>query len=216
MMNLKLLWPCLILLCGRFLHAQSASPDEATSPEVVRISADEYAVGTVRLNKSLRTLSFPARVEIRDGELEYAVVHVTGKTHETLLATEVEPRQIHVAALLLDGTGQSPTISVSWQTDAGTIEFDLAELIQIVSLPPDFLTSDQWTYNGSEFQEGTFAAQRDGSIIALMPDTTALVNHVASMRINRDDIFRSNTTLLPPDQTPVEVILEFPTTAQSK
>tara|TARA_R110002049_G_scaffold291747_1_gene475892 strand:- start:22 stop:654 length:633 start_codon:yes stop_codon:yes gene_type:complete len=207
---MKLLRRCLILLCGGLLHAQSPTTNEESQLTVVQVGENEYEVGSVRLNKSQRTLSFPARVEIRDGDLEYAVVHVTGKTHETLLATEVEPQQIHIAALLLDAVGQSPTISVSWKADTGEVSFDLAELIQIVGVPTDLLTSEKWTYNGSEFQNGTFAAQSEGSIIALMPDTTALVNHVASMRINRDDIFKSKTSVLPPDQTAVEVRLKFP------
>lgn len=189
--------------------AQTPPPTTSEVPAVVRLNDDEYEVGLVRLNKRLRTLTFPAQIEIRDGDLEYAVVHVTGKTHETLLATEVEPQQIHVAALLMDAVGQSPSVTVSWSVDEGKVDKDLANLIQIISVPTDLLTSDIWIYNGSKFQDGTFAAQTEGSIIALMPDPLALVNHKASMKLDRDDVFKSKTSALPKNGTPVTVCLRF-------
>src|SRR3989442_9675353 len=60
-----------------------------------------FQVGAVRIDREQRTLRFPALVNLREGNLEYLLVTSFGKTHESLLRTEVRPFQLQVALLLL-------------------------------------------------------------------------------------------------------------------
>jgi hypothetical protein len=67
----------------------------------------------------------------------------------------------------------------------------------------------QWLYNGSVFDRGGFAAQREGSYIALIRDPSALVNNPGADRDN-DRIHFPNAELLPPEGSPVRVIFHLP------
>src|SRR5437868_14519404 len=73
-----------------------------TNLPVRALGGGVFQVGEVTLDQSNRTVRFPARVNMRDETVEYAIVHRTGKTHESIFRTEVRPRDIHVAMLLLD------------------------------------------------------------------------------------------------------------------
>src|SRR5512141_70990 len=66
-----------------------------------------FEIGLVRLDGSLRTISLPARVRLRDEVVEYALVTEEGKGYESIFTTAARPADIHVAALLL-GLGEVP------------------------------------------------------------------------------------------------------------
>jgi hypothetical protein len=61
-----------------------------------------------------------------------------------------------------------------------------------------------WIYNGSRVVNGTFIAQRDGSIVAMIDDIDAMVNNPRPGHDN-DQIWQVKTNDLPPVETPVEV-----------
>ena len=70
-------------------------------PRLEQVDEHRYRLGEVELNRREKTLRFPATVHLREELIEYALVHQTGKTHESLLITEVAPYTIHLAGLLL-------------------------------------------------------------------------------------------------------------------
>src|SRR5690242_9028504 len=72
-----------------------------TNSQLQRISPDVYALGLVRFDKSKQTITFPGKVNMTTNAVEYAVVHVTGKVHESVLATEANPLHVHLARLLM-------------------------------------------------------------------------------------------------------------------
>src|SRR5882762_647956 len=81
-------------------------PDAATTnPAVKAIGPGLFQLGAVRFDKNRQTVSFPALVNMREGNLEYLIVTTTGKTHESLLRTEAQAFQIHLALLLLGAKG---------------------------------------------------------------------------------------------------------------
>jgi hypothetical protein len=97
---------------------------------------------------------------------------------------------------------------VTWEKDG-----------QKKSVPAETLVYDQeakvamslgdWTYNGSRIFEGTFLAQRDRSIIAIIGDLDALVNNPRP-RWENDQNWQANAETCPAIETPVEVTLTIP------
>lgn len=170
----------------------------------------KFLLGKLEIDPASRSLMIPAKVQMRDGQLEYALVHEAGKTHESLFSTSVTPHDLHIGALLLRGVGQTPNIEVSWDTNGPPAKHDLAKLIKVSGAKPDLLTRGQWKYAGSQFNGNSFAAQTEGSCISLITDGTALVSPSNDAAGTRDDLFAPNTILLPPVGAMVRVIFTFP------
>jgi hypothetical protein len=85
--------------------------------------------------------------------------------------------------------------------------------VRLEDLVSNTLTKSQmsrgdWIYNGSRVVQGVYLAQRDGSIVAIIADPDAMIN---SPRAGRDDdeIWRANSSLVPPVGTAVEVTLQL-------
>ncbi|MFO1501676.1 MAG: YdjY domain-containing protein [Verrucomicrobiota bacterium] len=179
-----------------------------TNASVRQLSPNVYAIGLVRLNKQARTITFPGSVNMTTGLVEYAVVHVTGKVHESVLKTETDPYHIHLANLLLasaqgpgpaagtnlppDLTGAPVQLAVRWKLAGAETNAPLEELI-INTLTGTRMTRGDWIYNGSRLVEGVFLAQRDGQIVPvrIIPTRTPLINNPRPGRED-DEIWRSN------------------------
>lgn len=84
---------------------------EAAKQPIKNLGAGIAEIGLVRIDNNLRTVSFPARLNIADAAfpLEYVLVNHAGKTHESLLTTLVEPYHLQLGLLLLGAKpGGSP------------------------------------------------------------------------------------------------------------
>jgi hypothetical protein len=200
---------------------------------VTEIAPDRSRIGIVELDAKARTVTVPARINMRSNAIEYALVTSDGKTHESLLATDARPDQIHLACLLLgvesvplagdaDTAQEVPLdkaigIEVLWERDGPPVRHRLHELLRLREIGPDGAEGTtsrprppcNWIYTGSYFNETGFAAAQEGSIISLIRDGAALINNAAADR-DRDDVHEPNTQLLPPQGAPVRVILRLP------
>ncbi len=78
------------------------SPGSLTDTPLKAIGPGVFELGSVTLDKQQRTVSFPAVLNLDQGPMEYLLVTTKGKLHESILRTETEPHDIHVAMLLLD------------------------------------------------------------------------------------------------------------------
>ena len=76
-------------------------PVRETNAPIKSVGAGVYELGAVRLDKVQKSISFPAAINMNEGLIEYWLVSSGGKLHESLLRTEVEPYQIHLAMLLV-------------------------------------------------------------------------------------------------------------------
>jgi hypothetical protein len=175
------------------------------------------------LDKVKRTIELPGVVNMSQGPVEYLLVHQTGKVHESVLRTAVEPFHVHLASLLLqpkmssintntglgarDITGQASQISVRWPAPAGEKTIPGEQLVFNLRTKAAMAAGD-WTYNGSRVIEGTFLAQRDGSIASVITDPDALLNSMRPGRDN-DDIWQVNTNAVPAVNTPVQIVIQF-------
>ncbi|MCI0537090.1 MAG: YdjY domain-containing protein, partial [Verrucomicrobiales bacterium] len=200
------------------LHTNTAPLSATvTNPGPREIEPGVFQLGGVRLDQVKRTIEFSGAVNMTQGPVEYLVVHQTGKVHESVLRTMVEPFHVHLAALLLQR--KTPSINTNTGLAAREIVGPGAQIVIRYESPDgakvligeelifnlrrkSAMTSGPWTYNGSRVIEGTFLAQRDGSIASVITDPDALLNSLRPGRDN-DDIWQVNTNCVPPVNTPV-------------
>lgn len=210
---------CWLSACLGLVHGQE------TNVPVRPLGGGLFQVGEVTLDQSNRTVRFPASVNLRDGTVEYAVVHKTGKTHESIFRTSARPRDIHVAMLLLDvkpamtrsfgadgkaaPLGEKVWIEARWTNNSAQVRFTIEELV-LNKLTHRPMGGGEWIYNGSNFSEGMFTAQRDGSIVSIHIDPDALINNPRPGREN-DDLYAPHTAKLPPVDMPVEITIRLNT-----
>jgi hypothetical protein len=214
----------------------TAAEAESTLKQALNVrqtGSNTFRIGSVEFDTRFRTVILPARLAVRTQAIEYALVNEKGKAYESLFTTEAGPSEVHVAFLLL-GVSQVPvggdfnkpatvpltnalSIEVAWEENGRPRTNALCDLIRLVEeprFPPDHanesparpMPARQWLYNGSVFDVSGFAARREGSIIAVIRDSAALVNNPGKDRDN-DHIHYPNTKLLPPEGSPVRILL---------
>lgn len=219
-------WFILFFILGGELHfsrAQTPSPIKEVRPDV-------FQMEDITFSKQNQTVTFPAKVNMRIGILEYLLVQESGKTHESLFSTKIDPVQLQVVMLLLgvkipadndkappdqlDATylanapklkGEPIAVTVSWQKEGREVRVPLDDLILKKDAP---VQGGTWIYNGSMVIEGKFLAQLEGSLIALVTDPAALMNNPRPGS-NDDQIWSPRTGNIPPLETPVEITLKL-------
>lgn len=97
----------LVLLVCPAIRANEPKP--TNGPPLVEVSPGVYQIGLVRLDKTKKSVQFPALLNMDRGLIEYLLVTTRGKTHESLLKTEAQPYHIHIAMLLLGAKGATTT-----------------------------------------------------------------------------------------------------------
>ena len=214
------------------LAAMAGDVPPPAKPTVREVSPGIFEVGKVRLDQKARSISFPGKLNMKRGLLEYLLVNPKGSAHESLLATDVGANDIHVAMLLLGAkggaitadappaqldaqyfrtapklTGDTVFITVKWK------EKDVEKTAPI----EDWLFNEEakkaiehgpWIYNGSMLYEGRFLAQEEGNLIALVTSPTALINKPRKGNDN-DQMWNVNETATPGANTPVEIIFRL-------
>jgi hypothetical protein len=211
-----------IVMAGAATFAQEKEKPaiSATTTTIKQLSADLFQIGEVQINKKTRAITFPGRLNMREGLLEYLLVSTEGKKHESLLLTEAEPYHIHTAMLLLGAkgapmttaeqrtastnvTGDAISINVEWVDKDGKKSMPAEDLIFNIGTKSE-MTRGPWTYNGSWMFEGTFIAQRERSVVAIIHDHDSLVNNPRPGREN-DELWQARMELVPEVGTPVQV-----------
>ncbi len=190
--------------------------------------SNTFQIGRVEFQtRPDRLIRVPARVAVRTQIVEYALVTESGKAYESLFTTEAAPADVHLAALLL-GVTQVPitgernretsvpmtnllSIEVVWETNRRPMYATLGQLFDLKNgqeLATRQKHLELWQYNGSLFDGAGFAAQREGSIISLIRDPSALINNAGADRDN-DQIHIPQQQLLPPPGWPVTLIVRL-------
>lgn len=241
MKAIPLLLVILLLVLSTTLHAQPTqpavlpppdmpvppAPPDAADRHTMKISSVEpvspgiYRVGEIIINKTEKSVSFPAEVNMDKGLLEYVLVRTGGKTHESLLRTRIEPYNIQVACLLLgleptktplafQGSPETPKgtdVAVSITLKDGKVISPESWMTKIVNGKNESIPELSWVYTGSVIFGGRFAAQLDGSIIAVFHDPAAMIDN-ASTGGESDKIWFVNEKTVPPVGTPVTVSIK--------
>jgi hypothetical protein len=205
------------------LSSPSGTVPATTNAHFKQVAPGVFQLGEVKLNRNEKTVAFPAVINLQKGPVEYLLVGAQGKIHESVLRTAAEPYHIHLGMLLLNAKGTpkgSPVddyskpvpgdaiaVSVSWQ-QAGKQRQAAGEDLVFDRKTQVAMSKGEWTYTGSRVIDGTFLAQRDRSMIAIIGDIDALVNNPRARR-DQDENWLVNTKDCPELGTPVTVTLRL-------
>ncbi len=222
--------PLLLLLLVAL--ASFAADTAAPAAPMHEVSPGVFEIGSIHLDKTARTVTFPGKVNLLDGNLEYLLVNSSGATHESLLTTEVQPSDLHLAMLLIGAKGAGITtpapddaapsqINKDFLAHAPELKGDLI-LITVkwkvgnaekkVAVEDWVLNSETkktsprgpWIYTGSMFRGDRFIAQAEGAFAAIVRYPGALINNPRKGSDN-DTIWMPNKKVIPPLETPVEI-----------
>lgn len=213
--------PLLPLLLALFCVCITLAAEPTTSTlqpsELKKISKDHYHLGKIRINAAEKSLTFPVKVNMDQGVVEYALVHIGGKVHESIFSTDVPPKQLQLALLLISA---KPFNAGKWPDDSAHILPPHAlgiQLIQktngsdkITSLAEHLIYNDpnqtrskkqsvetgNWLFNGSFTQGKDFVAERTGSMISIIADKEAIINGLRE-GFKNDLIHSANKKTLP-------------------
>lgn len=200
---------------------------------IKQLNDNEYLIGTVHLDKKARTISFPATVNMDDGLLEYAICHINGKLHESLLSTEIKASNLNIAFKLLRypesdelfeiidaenaPTGKFPDtpqatrdgarikIDLAWEQDGKKKSASLNDLIYYITLERA-MAPDPWLYTGSYMLENRYKPDLSGDIAAIFLAQPAMINFPGKDN-NSDEVWIVNKKTTPPAGTPVTVTI---------
>ena len=185
---------------------------EPVKPSVEKLGDGRFRIGKITFDQAKREIRIPSQVNMTEGLLEFLIVHINGKVHESLFVTEASPTDLNLALALLrykpsrelyplpNGTGglsdrfpEVPediksaariSIDVEWTDNGETKRTPVNEWIQH-AVKNTAMPSGPWVYGGSEFHDGRFAPESTGDIVAIFITLSALINYPGED--NRDD-----------------------------
>jgi hypothetical protein len=225
-----------------FASAQETDAPPAT-PAMREVSPGIFEMGKIRLDRKTRTVRFPGILNMTEGIIEYLLVTDQGSTHESLLVSEIQPHDLHLAMLLLGAKGsgddqrtadQKPpaqidaeylkkapklrgdpvSISVRWKDGDGEKVVPVEDWIFNTATNKS-MARGPWTYNGSRVNDGLFLAQVEGAFAALVNYPSALINN-PRQGSDDDGIWTVNEKTVPAIKTPVEITIELLSKANPK
>lgn len=198
-------------------------PDRTPFPPVRKVGPGLLRLGEIQIHKGSMSVTFPAVVNMDRGLIEYLLVRSTGKIHESLLRTEVDPYLLNISFLLLGFEGTDRPLDAQGAADKPggdpvsiILVYNQAERNQSVpaegwivrkngehAFPPEM----SWVYTGSMVMQGRFLASQQGSIAAVYHDPAALIDHGAPGG-ESDEIWFVREGTVPPVGTPVTVVVK--------
>ncbi|MBG7607503.1 MAG: hypothetical protein IZT59_05695 [Verrucomicrobia bacterium] len=228
-----------LFLFSPHIHAQGTEEEKPTKavapqvPKVEKLDESRYRVGDVTLDKSTREIRFPALVNLREGLLEYLIVHQNGKIHEALFRTEASPTNINVSFALLnykpskelyrlwkepgvlsgdfheeaEGTRLTARIVIDVEVEKGgkTIRYPVYDWIRHETTAKA-MPPTFWIYGGSEFHDGKFVPETTGDVAAIFVTNSSLINYPGDDNFN-DEVWSCFTDRIPELETKVSIII---------
>jgi hypothetical protein len=217
------------------VNEQAAKPDDDTStqaeaPKVEDLGDFRYRYGAIEFNGKTREIRIPTLVNMREGIIEYAVVHGDGKIHESLLVTDVVPSHLQAVLKLCrfkngEGDvfdafypeeerkgeagakerGQAIELSVEWEVDGEHKAKPLSDWI-FDRKTEQAMTNEAWIFSGSYFYSGSFMADVDGLLISIYLTRGAILNTMTDGS-DDDERWLSHADNTPEIGTPVTLVL---------
>lgn len=229
----------LFSLFGFIVFGAAAQEPLPEFPPMREVSPGIFEVGKLRLEKAARLVIFPAKINKagKEDQLEYLLVTPKGSSHESLLVTDVQPSDLHLAMLLLDAKGAG--LATPDAKDKPPAQINAEYLRTAPALPGDRIFIDvrwgagkdektvpvedllfnrttnkaaergPWIYTGSMIVEGRFLAQVEGCFVALVTYPGALINNPRKGKED-DSGWIPNIDTVPPVETPVQVLIKLP------
>jgi len=192
---------------------EPAAPPKA-APIFFQLDADRFKVGDVELNRQTRAIRFPAAINMREGLLEFVIVHDKGKVHESLLRTSINATHLTLALKLLryqsspelfmlrdeEGfpNGLMPVVDAKTKA-AARVEIRMlwkdGETERSASVN-ECITNNRtntvmpfgpWVYGGSAVHDGRYVAEVTGDIVAILTTQAAIFNYPGDNNRHGDD-----------------------------
>jgi hypothetical protein len=207
--------------------AQESNPENL----IVQVSNDVYHINDVIINVSERSITIPTTVNMYSGLIEVVMCRPEGKTHESLLKTNVTPLEFQTALLLigLDPVNElpddlaladslSPFLSVETPGDSVYIYLESEINGELIHKPVEFFIQDQrtmkslsqqtWLFRGAlTHRSGHVIIDKDVTMIATYHDPIALMEMNNADKYD-DELFYVNTNAGLTKDQPVKLIIQ--------
>ncbi len=202
-------------------------PKVDNAGQVSKISDGIFKIGKVMLNQKEGYASLPATVALKEGLIELLLCTKWGRVHETVLVTEAYPVHLQTALLLLGlkfgspvefaGDSKSPLgdkteIWVEWGKGDKKNKVRIEQLA-IDKTKNESMPNVDWVFTGSQFVNGVFFAQQEGSIITTYRDPNTMFDNPLPEGAD-DTVYLVNSKVVPDIGTQVTVYFKKP--SQSK
>lgn len=222
---------------AQFLDDPPKRPDASKEPldpkkAIQRIEGDRYKCGSIEFDQKTREIRIPCKLNMREGPLEYVLVHESGKVHESLLSTAARPLELNIVLLLLNwkksevffdfsnaDRGGVPVkkaknppasqveVHVAWKDKEGKDQTCRVEQWMHQIEKRAKVTEVPWIYTGSIIMpDGRWLAEETGSIMALYVDPGSMFNNPREGN-DLDDVWIADPGV-PEKETPVTVIFK--------
>ena len=197
-------------------------------PPIEKISEFKFKFGGIILDQQSRSLEFNATSNQRNGLIEYALVHESGKTHESLFRTKVRPQILHACFLLLKHPSETRFFKNLWSENPQKLNFNKSrvktevvwdmngsavsksfEQLSLNTKNNVSLKDDAFIFTGSKTIEGTYLAEMSGSMVAVYADEEAVINS-SDYDSNNDDVWIANEKEMPELESSVKVRFLLP------
>lgn len=225
------------------LAVAQEKPGGGAAPAMQEIAPGVIQAGLMRVDRNTNSVTFPAKLNMTEGALEYLICTPRGPTHECLVVTDVQPGDLHFGMLLLGVKGAG--ITTPGPADAPPAQIDAEYLKQAPKLKGDNVSiitkwkdpagkeqsaalenwvlndktrkpalSGPWIYTGSMFANEQFQAQIIGVIAATVTNPSALINN--PRKGSDEQIWSVNTKAVPPEGTALELTIRLELEKPSK
>ena len=198
-------------------------------PNIERVDADHFRIGTVSLDRKTRRIEVPSRLNMDKGILEYYAVASRGMLHEAVLEVHAEPSHIHLAMLLaayqpgeyapdprlgrrLKKAGSLARLFVEF-TDpkSGKLQRKPAEAWLFSRRSKGAPAARAWMFTGGTFWNGTYGGDLSRSVVGLVTDDSCIL----AVPVDEGNPYQGSmmgyemfTKVLPPLNTPVVLVIE--------
>lgn len=225
----------LVVLClsEAVSWAEEIAQAAPAKPEIEKLDATRYRIGDVTFDEQTREIRFPATVNMKEGFLEFLIVHEHGAVHESLFRTHVSPTHINLALTLLrykaskefyripkeDGMLSDKFYEVPEETKRAArleilVEFEKDGVTKRLSAndwvrhetTAKAMPPSSWVYGGSDFYKGNFIPEGSGQIAAIYITDTALINYPGTDNTN-DEVWTVMTERVPDIETKVTIVI---------
>ena len=206
--TIALTTPFIFLIGGSQSYGQELSakelPAEKKAASIIKEKGkDHLAVGNILVHKKSLEMRFPVQLGDSEDVIEYLLVADYGKTHETLLLTNVSAYHLNIAFKLagykeskelfrvLDSSSRPTSqfhmekeevkaaarfhLFLTWKESGIDKEVHVNELIEN-RVTRKHARIRPFVYSGSYLAGGNLQAHQTGNIIAILTDPTSLAN----------------------------------------
>lgn len=228
-------WLAFFLIAPAIHAEQTEAPAKVETPEkpaIEKLDATRYRIGEVILDQKTREIRVPAVLNMKEGLLEFLIVHEHGAIHESLLRTTASPTNINLAFKLLRYKPSKElyripkepgipsdkfyevdpeirkaariSIALEYEVDGKTKRIAANEWIKNETIA-EAMPPSPWIYGGSEFYDGRFIPESTGQIVAIYVTDLSLLNYAGEDNFN-DEVWTVFSERTPDLETKVTIV----------